>query len=93
MEDEITVIKCKHCSCTSCISGYISNNEMKKGRYLIKYTEQHVHIFNGKIHNENGPAIIVLDQNLAEDYPIYYLNGEHFSKEKWEEQLKTKLYW
>lgn len=51
---------------------------------------------NGLKHNELGPAetryqIIVGDRVMIKSH--YYLNNLMLTKEEWEDQLATKLYW
>lgn len=46
----------------------------------------------GLMHNESGPARILYktDGNI---YYFYYLNNKPLSKQAWENQIQTKLYW
>ena len=48
---------------------------------------------NGRLHNETGPAQIRLNEAGEEDLYLYYLKGRFLTKEEWEQQVQTKLYW
>lgn len=43
-----------------------------------------------EVHYEHGPAYTLYNGFVVEEY---YLNGQKLPKEKWEEQVATKLYW
>lgn len=54
----------------------------------------------GKFHNENGPARmdykviwLNLKEVLKDSIGSYFLNGDYFTKQEYEEQMATKLYW
>lgn len=44
-------------------------------------------------HNEKGPAAIYYEEDGVISGECYRLNGISLSKEEWEEQMLTKLYW
>jgi DNA topoisomerase VI subunit A len=41
---------------------------------------------NGKCHNENGPARIIIDSNIKE--VEYFLNNKEYSEEQWKIEVK-----
>lgn len=45
----------------------------------------------GLTHNERGPAYIKIIGNNRDE--CYFLNNKELSKQEWEEQMLTKLYW
>lgn len=51
---------------------------------------------NGRLHNENGSAIVhycMRSNNRVDIREFYYLNGDEYSLTNWKKQLATKLYW
>lgn len=48
--------------------------------------------FKNMFHCETGPAKIYYENGVIVDAD-YYLNNESISKQQWEEQIATKLYW
>lgn len=46
------------------------------------------------LHCETGPAYVVYNTRLINPVEeAYFLNDSELSKQKWEEQVQTKLYW
>ena len=63
---------------------FYKNGNVKMKEYYI----------NNKMHNELGPAHIQYDENGNVDYESYYLYDiKIYSKEDYQKQIKTKLYW
>ena len=49
---------------------------------------------HGELHNELGPAYSLFHSSKLEPIEeLYYLNNMKYSKEEWEKQIQTKLYW
>ena len=67
----------------------------KKGERL--FITQFTFYVNGWVHNENGPALIKYYLSDSDNEfiieKIYYLNSIRYSKEEYEKQIQTKLYW
>lgn len=61
----------------------------------IKYVDIYdtIYVKNYQIHNEKGPAWISHSSVFSTDRERYYLFGEFLTKEEWEKQVQTKLYW
>lgn len=45
------------------------------------------------LHNETGAAIVVYNKDDSIKSSEYCLHGSYLTKQKWEEQIATKLYW
>lgn len=67
-------------------NGLLIIKTLKEGRlYDMYYTN-----YNQILHNEQGPAVVLQRGIPMEEY---YLYGKTLSKQEWEEQIQTKLYW
>jgi len=61
--------------------------EYKKGRILTKKDGTIIHLFDGKLHNWDGPAFIPEGNNRKREY---YLNGIQYSEADWKERVKGR---
>ena len=61
--------------------------EYKKGRKLTKSDGTIMYIFDNKLHNWDGPALIPEGNNRKREY---YLNGIQYSEADWKERVKGR---
>lgn len=65
------------------INHYYSNGTIRLEEYYL----------NDQLHREDGMAFIEYDENRVPIRGFYFLFGGGMSKEEWENQIQTKLYW
>ena len=61
--------------------------EYKKGRKLTKSDGTVMYIFDNKLHNWDGPALIPEGNNRKREY---YINGIQYSEADWKERVKGR---
>lgn len=93
MQYQVVNVNYKICWCPNCACTGLLDEQAENGSFFIKYGNTHVYIVNGRLHNETGPAQIRLNEAGEEDLYLYYLKGRFLTKEEWEQQVQTKLYW
>lgn len=62
-------------------------NSYKKGRKIKTADGTIMHIFDGKLHNWDGPALIPEGNNRKREY---YLNGIQYSEIEWKDKVKSR---
>lgn len=55
--------------------------------------DNEIWIINGVWHNEKGPAYVEYASKGVVSYKSYWLYDKKLTKQQWEDQLVTKLYW
>lgn len=71
--------------------------EYQSGTFKFKNKYVEVYILDSLLHNENGPAYLrspaCYPHSVIDKSGEYWLYGIYCSKEEWEKQMQTKLYW
>jgi hypothetical protein len=63
------------------------NNKFGQPKKLKKVDGTIAHIWEGKLHNWNGPALIPEGDNKKREY---YIHGIQYSEEEWNELKKDR---
>ena len=65
----------------------MSNQEFKPSRKITTADGTIMYMFDGKLHNWDGPALIPEGNNRKREY---YINGIQMSELQWKEALKGR---
>jgi hypothetical protein len=65
----------------------VENKSYKPSRKLVTKDGTIMYMFDGKLHNWEGPALIPEGNNRKREY---YLNGIKYTEEKWKEILQNR---
>ena len=65
----------------------MSNQEFKPSRKITTADGTIMYMFDGKLHNWDGPALIPEGNNRKREY---YLNGIQYSETEWKERVKGR---
>lgn len=65
----------------------MENNKYQPSRKLKTADGTIMYMFDGKLHNWDGPALIPEGNNRLREY---YLNGIKYTEEEWKERLRTR---
>jgi len=65
----------------------MENNKYQPSRKLKTADGTIMYMFDGKLHNWDGPALIPEGNNRLREY---YLNGIKYTEEEWRERLRTR---
>jgi len=65
----------------------MKNNKYEPSRKLTKPDGTIMYIFDNKLHNWDGPALIPEGDMRRREY---YINGIQFTEVQWKERLKTR---
>jgi hypothetical protein len=65
----------------------MENSKYKPSRKITTADGTIMFMFDGKLHNWEGPALIPQGNNRLREY---YLNGIKYTEEEWKERLRTR---
>jgi hypothetical protein len=65
----------------------MSNQEFKPSRKITTANGTIMYMFDGKLHNWEGPALLPEGNNRKREY---YLNGIQYSETDWKERVKGR---
>ena len=65
----------------------MKNSKYQPSRKLTKSDGTIMYVFDNKLHNWDGPALIPEGDMRKREY---YINGIQFTEEQWKERLKTR---
>jgi hypothetical protein len=65
----------------------MENSKYQPSRKLKTADGTIMYMFDGKLHNWDGPALIPEGNNRLREY---YLNGIKYTEEEWRERLRTR---
>jgi hypothetical protein len=65
----------------------MSNQEFKPSRKITTADGTIMYMFDGKLHNWDGPALLPEGNNRKREY---YLNGIQYSETEWKERVKGR---
>jgi hypothetical protein len=65
----------------------VENKSYKPSRKLVTKDGTIMYMFDGKLHNWEGPALIPEGNNRKREY---YINGIKYTEEKWKEILQSR---
>ena len=65
----------------------MENSKYKPSRKITTSDGTIMFMFDGKLHNWDGPALIPQGNNRLREY---YLNGIKYTEEEWKERLRTR---
>lgn len=65
----------------------MENSKYQPSRKLKTADGTIMYMFDGKLHNWDGPALIPQGNNRLREY---YLNGIKYTEEEWRERLRTR---
>jgi hypothetical protein len=65
----------------------MSNQEFKPSRKITTADGTIMYMFDGKLHNWDGPALLPEGNNRKREY---YLNGIQYSESEWKERVKGR---
>jgi len=65
----------------------MENEKYQPSRKITTADKTVMYMFDGKLHNWEGPALIPQGDNRKREY---YLNGIKMSQEQWKEALKSR---
>jgi hypothetical protein len=65
----------------------MSNQEFKPSRKITTADGTIMYMFDGKLHNWEGPALLPEGNNRKREY---YLNGIQYSETDWKERVKGR---
>jgi hypothetical protein len=65
----------------------MSNQEFKPSRKITTADGTIMYMFDGKLHNWEGPALLPEGNNRKREY---YLNGIQYSETEWKERVKGR---
>lgn len=65
----------------------MENSKYQPSRKLKTTDGTIMYMFDGKLHNWDGPALIPQGNNRLREY---YLNGIKYTEEEWRERLRTR---
>ena len=65
----------------------MENKEFKPSRKITTSDGTIMYMFDGKLHNWEGPALIPEGNNRKREY---YLNGIQYSETEWKERVKGR---
>jgi hypothetical protein len=65
----------------------MENQKYQPSKKLTKADGTIAYLFDGKLHNWEGPALIPEGNMRKREY---YLNGIQYTEDKWKEVLKTR---
>jgi hypothetical protein len=65
----------------------MENKKYQPSRKITTADGTVMFMFDGKLHNWEGPAIIPQGNNRLREY---YLNGIKYTEEQWKERLRTR---
>ncbi len=65
----------------------MENSKYQPSRKITTSDGTIMFMFDGKLHNWEGPAVIPQGNNRLREY---YLNGIKYTEEEWKERLRTR---
>jgi hypothetical protein len=65
----------------------MENQKYQPSRKITTADGTVMFMFDGKLHNWEGPAVIPQGNNRLREY---YLNGIKYTEEEWKERLRTR---
>ena len=65
----------------------MENQKYQPSRKITTADGTIMFMFDGKLHNWEGPAVIPQGNNRLREY---YLNGIKYTEEEWKERLRTR---
>lgn len=65
----------------------MENSKYQPSRKITTADGTIMFMFDGKLHNWEGPALIPQGNNRLREY---YLNGIKYTEEEWKERLRTR---
>ena len=65
----------------------MENNKYQPSKKVKTADGTIMYMFDGKLHNWDGPAVIPQGNNRLREY---YLNGIKYTEEEWNERLRTR---
>jgi hypothetical protein len=65
----------------------MENEKYQPSRKITTADGTIMFMFDGKLHNWEGPAVIPQGNNRLREY---YLNGIKYTEEEWKERLRTR---
>jgi hypothetical protein len=65
----------------------MENEKYQPSRKITTADKTVMYMFDGKLHNWEGPALIPQGDNRKREY---YINGIKMSQEQWKEALKSR---
>lgn len=65
----------------------MENKKYQPSRKITTADGTIMFMFDGKLHNWDGPAVIPQGNNRLREY---YLNGIKYTEEEWKERLRTR---
>jgi hypothetical protein len=65
----------------------MENKKYQPSRKITTADGTVMFMFDGKLHNWDGPALIPQGNNRLREY---YLNGIKYTEEEWKERLRTR---
>ena len=65
----------------------MENKKYQPSRKITTADGTIMYMFDGKLHNWDGPAVIPQGNNRLREY---YLNGIKYTEEQWRERLKSR---